>query len=63
MRIAHFSRKAATVALAGTLAFGMAACAEDEGVDVDTEASEGDLVDEATDLATDMASDAATDEG
>lgn len=54
------SRRAAAVALAGTLAFGVAACSEDEGTDVDTEVSEGEVVDDAQseveDAATEMSS-------
>jgi hypothetical protein len=57
MRINNFSRKAATVMLAGTLAFGMAACSEDEGADVDTEMDEGEVADDAASEAEDMASD------
>ncbi len=54
------SRRAAAVALAGALAFGVSACSEDEGTDVDTEVSEGEVVDDAasevSEIATDMES-------
>lgn len=51
------SRRAAAVALAGALAFGVSACSEDEGTDVDTEVSEGDIVEDAGDGASDLATD------
>lgn len=60
------SRRAAAVALAGLLAFGTAACSEDDGADVDTEMSEGEMVDDAgsemDDMATDMESEMGTEE-
>lgn len=53
MRIAPFSRKAATIALASALALGAAACGDDEAA--------SDPTDVATDVSTDMATDEATD--
>jgi len=49
------SRRAAAVAMAGALAFGVTACSEDDGVDVDTEVSEGDVVDDAASEVDDAA--------
>lgn len=56
MRSTTLSRRAAAVALAGALAFGVSACSEDEGTDVDTEVSEGEVVDDAASEVDDAAS-------
>ncbi len=51
------SRRAAAVALAGALAFGVSACSDDDGTDAGTEVSEGDVVDDtASEMSTDMSS-------
>lgn len=60
MRTTTLARRATAAALAGTLAFGMAACAENDGADVDTEASEGEIVDDAATEAEDAASEMGT---
>jgi len=57
MRTTTLSRRAAAVALAGALAFGVSACSEDEGTDVDTEVSEGEVVDDAASEVSEMATD------
>lgn len=64
MRTRNFTRKAATFALAGTLAFGMAACSSDDDGGDDGEATEEMATDDMAteDMATeDMATEEATD--